>query len=255
MTLSLEQKRGFAHDGFLYLPGVVPPHRVETARMHINHWLGHHFDPAKEETYGQQSYAPELRSTPMIKSLVDDSPIYEMAEQLTAPGALHPVSKGQIALRFPSPGQERRPPGGHIDGIPNGKNGVPPGTIVSFTLLVGVALSDLPGEYSGNLSLWPGSHLKLGEWFQTHELQELLQSRVPKLDYGEPLQVRWQVGDAMLVHHLTLHGIAPNLSPNIRYACYYRLHHRQHEAWKREVVREIFKEFDGVRAVLDDHES
>lgn len=245
-----QQKRDFARQGYLHLPGAVSREKIDTARMHINHWLGHHFDPTQVELYSAQSYCPELRESPIIRDLVDASGLFEAAEALTVPGRLKPTSRGQIALRFPRPDAPAKRLGGHIDGTPGDNNGVPPGTIYSFTMLIGIALSDVDRENAGNFVLWPGSHRVLEEWFRERSLYDLLDTGLPKLDYGPPMQVQWKAGDAIIAHHQTVHGIAPNRSPDIRYACFYRLHHVEHEALKEEVVRNLWLEYDGVRESL-----
>jgi len=218
--------------------------------FHINHWLGNRFDPEQVPVYRQQSFCPELRKDRIITGLVAETGVYELAEELTSSGSLQPVEQGQIALRFPTPGRGRKQPGGHIDGIPNGENGVPEGTIYSFTTLVGIPLSLVDRDFAGNFTVWPGSHLKLQEWFQSHRLIDLLETGLPRLDYGPPHQVQWEPGDVIFAHHQTVHGIAPNLSPNIRYACFYRLHHVQHDQLREKVVSDIWREYDGVREAV-----
>jgi len=250
MPLTSQQKRDFARQGFLHVPGMIPRDKIDEAMMHINHWLGHAFDPSQIDTYTKQSYCPELREQPPIKNLMEDTAVYAAAEELTAPGSLKPTWRGQIALRFPKPGAQPKRMGGHIDGTPGDNNGVPPGTIYSFTMLVGIALSDVDREWAGNFTVWPGSHLKLENWFKEHSLYDLLETGLPKLDYGPPQQMQWKAGDVVFAHHQTVHGIATNLSPNIRYATFFRLHHVEHDALREEVVRDIWREYDGVRQAI-----
>ncbi len=250
MRLSDDQKRQFAEQGFLRVRNVIPREKVEAALGAINHWLGTDFDRAEKDTYAKQSYCPELREQPVIKGLMEETPGYNLAEQLTAPGALKPVWRGQVALRFPNPGSpKKKRMGGHIDGTPGDNNGVPPGTIYSFTTLAGIALSDVDRDDAGNFVVWPGSHKVLEEWFRTHTLFDLLDG-LPKLDYGDPLQVHWKAGDLLLAHHQTVHGIGRNLSPHIRYAVFFRLHHVNHEELKDQVVRDLWREYEGVREAL-----
>src|SRR6185295_3360722 len=67
------------------------------------------------------------------------------------------VRSGQIALAFPQAGPAA-PPYPHLDGLPTPTNGVPAGEVRSFTLLVGIVLSDVAAPGAGNLTVWPGSH-------------------------------------------------------------------------------------------------
>ncbi|MGF1449026.1 MAG: phytanoyl-CoA dioxygenase family protein [Opitutales bacterium] len=251
MQLTPDQKRQFVEQGFLRLPGVIPPERVEAARKLVNHHLGQGFDAEQRAIFAAQSYFPELREHPDIKGLMEETPAYGLAEQLTAPGELLPVWRGQMALRFPMLEPSTKVLGGHIDGTPSPTNGVPPGTIYSFTMLAGVALSDVRREDAGNFTVWPGSHLKLQEWFQTHDLMDLLDG-APRLDYGPPHQVQWEAGDLMLAHYQLLHGIAPNYSGDIRYAVFFRLHHVEHKGNEAACVRDIWREWKGLAAYAQD---
>ncbi|MGF1483109.1 MAG: phytanoyl-CoA dioxygenase family protein [Opitutales bacterium] len=250
MLITPEQKRQFVEQGFLHLPGAIPKERIHAARRLINHHLGQGFDAEQRKIFAAQSYFPELREHPDIKGLVEDSPAYAMAEDLTAPGELKEVWRGQMALRFPQLEDTGKPPGGHIDGTPSPTNGVPPGTIYSFTMLAGIALSDVRRENAGNFTVWPGSHLKLQAWFQNRTLMDLIDG-APRLDYGPAHQVQWEAGDLLLAHYQLLHGIAPNYSPDIRYAVFFRLHHKEHKGNEEAAMRDIWREWKGIRAVME----
>ena len=67
------------------------------------------------------------------------------------PGAAHAAAAALDAI----------PSDAHIDGLHAPGNGVPVNTIRNFTLLVGVALSDMPAPRMGNLGVFPGSHLAM----------------------------------------------------------------------------------------------
>ena len=70
---------------------------------------------------------------------------------------------GQIAFRFP----ELRTGSGtvydkdNIQSFPWHTDGLRQGKAHSFSLLLGVCLSDVDEDFSGNLLVWPGSHLLL----------------------------------------------------------------------------------------------
>ncbi len=245
MLISEEKKRHFIEHGYVILENAIPRERIEAVRRVINYKLGQGFDPEQREIFAAQSYFPELREDELIKGLVTDTGVYRMAEEITSPGSLRPVQRGQLAIRFPKLDDKVKQPGGHIDGTPSPTNGVPPGTIYSFTLLVGVALSDVQRDWAGNFSVWPGSHHLLEKWFQEHDLQEMVDG-APKLDYGEPVQLHWRAGDVVFVHHKTLHAATLNNSPDIRYALFYRLHHVNHEEHREAAARDIWMEFPGL---------
>lgn len=107
---------------------------------------------------------------------------------MLAPGRMRESSIAQIALRSPSGAQaqtsapntplgalsappELRP---HIDGSYSPSNGVRSGQVAHFTLLCRVALSDVPTDFAGNFTVWPGSHLLCERYFQTHGVHEMV---------------------------------------------------------------------------------
>jgi hypothetical protein len=188
---------------------------------------------------------------------------------------------GQIALRFPENIQDsvtcclnsdsfnfsHMPDGTlsigsawHTDGFRQGK-------YHGFSLLVGICLSDCVDDFSGNLLLWPGSHVpihksiigqhggldldllarlvndevseevneKFSSATETTEavvteriLHENAPTNLPSL--GEPLQMHFKAGDVVLVHPDTAHCGGPNFSAVIRNMVYFRI--------KRIAIRE-----------------
>ncbi len=141
-------------------------------------------------------------------------------------------------------------PGAHIDGLPSPTNGVPAGTLGSFTALLGVFLSDVPGPDSGNFTVWPGSHRVIERHLRDVGTESLLKGGgMPDVPLGEPLQMTGQAGDIVLCHYQLAHGIAPNVSPNIRYAIFFRLTHKDHTAHKQEALTQIWTAWPGMRDV------
>ena len=181
MELSVGQKQKLYRDGFVLLPGAVPPELVDAALRAINASLGDEgIDPAQLATFRAQSYCPELQGAGVIKDLVQASDVWTLAESAIGAGQIGPLGNGQIALRFPSAASaasqaSARAPHPHLDGMYTPTNGVPKGTIRNFTALVGVVLSDVPHADMGNLIVWPGSHLSYEQYFRDRGPQALLE--------------------------------------------------------------------------------
>src|SRR5260370_16315634 len=136
MELSVSQKQRVAQDGFLQLPGAVPPELVDAARRAINASLGDlGIDPAQLTRFRAQSYCPELQGASVITDLVHVSPVWGYAESAIGQGQIRPVVGGQIALRFPST-EPLRPPHAHIDAIYTPSNELPKPKIRNFTAVV-----------------------------------------------------------------------------------------------------------------------
>lgn len=249
MPLTIDQKQQMYESGYVKLPGIVPQDRVDAALRAINASLGTNgIDPSKLAIFRAQSYTPELRDTAPITALLNETSTLAEAESAIGSGQIKPVTHGQVALRFPV-AEEPNEPRPHIDGMYSPTNGVKEGTIANFTALVGVLLSDLPGPYRGNFTVWPGSHRLYEDYFLEHGAQALLEG-MPKVQLPEPVQVTGKAGDAFLVHYQLAHGIACNSSPHIRYAIFFRLHHIAHEQVHWECMTDIWREWSGMREVV-----
>src|SRR5207248_11508361 len=67
-------------------------------------------------------------------------------------------------------------------GMHSPTNGVPEGVIRNFTMLVAVFLSEVAGPYSGNFTVWPGTHHEYERYFSQHSPQSLLEGMPPIRD-------------------------------------------------------------------------
>lgn len=247
MPLTEQQKADFIRDGYVHLPGIIPQPIVETALRAINHKIGLGIPQDQLRTWTAQSFFPDINRTPVIGNLVNESPLPAVLEDLLGEGNVPPLSGGQLALRFPrEPGTEARPPIPHIDGLATETNGVPKGTLSSFTALIGIFLTDVVRDDAGNFTVWPGSHRKMETYFREHGIAELLDGHTPKLDYGTPIQINAKAGDAVLAHYQLLHGVAHNVSPWPRFAVFFRVKHPMHNEHRLECLTDLWKEWPGL---------
>jgi hypothetical protein len=257
MTLTLpqsltdEQKRQFRTQGYLHMPGAVPRERVDAALRAINHSIGQGVSKSELAQFRAGSFCPELRSAAAIMDLYNHTPLRDLAESAVGRGRLAKVAGAQIALKFPelrdpadtSP-MPKPPP--HLDGMYYPGNGVPKGQIYNFTALAGVMLSDVPGEYCANFTVWPGSHARNAAYFRAHGPQALLDG-MPKVEMGEPVQITGRAGDVVLAHYLLTHSVTCNLSPHVRYAIYFRLTHIDHARQRWESMADEWLQWEGMR--------
>lgn len=251
MELTNTQKQDLYEAGLVRLPGIVPQPLVEGALQAINASLGERgLDPASLPLFRARSYCPELTATAPITDLYNRSPLAGLAESLIGPGNIRPITSGQIALRFPAiaPPKRLTP---HIDGMSSPNNGVPAGTIASFTALVGVFLSDIPHPDMGNFTVFPGSHHVLERYFQENGPQSLLDG-FPPVDIGPGQQITARPGDAVICHYQLAHSIAGNASPFIRYGIFFRLSHTGHEGTRWECLTDIWREWEGMEPVVQE---
>lgn len=249
MQLTHAQKQAVFDHGYLAVRGVVPPVMIDAALRAINSSLGEGIDPAELPRFRAQSYCPELQSQPVITDLLTNTPAWSLAESLIGAGKITPIRSGQIALRFPTMHDPPSPPHPHLDGMSSPNNGVPEGEIRTFTMLVGIVLSDVPQPYAGNLAVWPGTHRLYQQFFRRHGPDALL-AGMPNIELPEPEQLIAQAGDIVLCHYQLAHGVTANLSPKPRYAIYFRLSHVDHDANRKTCMTDIWLEWPGIRDLV-----
>lgn len=248
MSLSPTQIAAFKRDGFLHLPGAIPHEMVEAALHTINYQIGQGVPADQLAQWRVQSWFPELRLQSVITDLFNASGLRATMQLLMGQPNVPAQTSAQLALRFPAaPGAPVRPPGPHIDGVHTPTNGVPEGTIASFSALVGAFLTDVSSEDAGNFTVWPGSHLKMQDYFREHGTDIITrQSKTPPIERGEPLQVKVRAGDAVIAHYQLLHSVAGNHAPRPRYTTFFRVKHPEHEAHKLECLCDLWREWPGV---------
>ena len=249
MTLTSTQIKDFRRDGFLHLPGGVPAEMISHAVRTINFKVGQGMPADAMSQWRQQSFFPELQTQPVITDLFNASGLRENLQQLMGQDNVAPAKAAQLALRFPrEPDATIHPPHAHIDGVHTPGNGVPKGTIGSFSALVGIFLSDVAANDAGNFTVWPGSHLRMQNYFREHGISVIIdEGRTPPIEKGEPLQIKAKAGDAVLAHYQLLHGVAGNHAPWPRYATFFRIKHPDHESHKMECLTDLWREWPGVR--------
>ena len=230
----------FAERGFLVLPHVVPPDVVAAASRAIDELIKH--EPPDSGVRGPHNYIADTRATPALTALLAESPAFELAEALTGPETLETPWHMQVTLNIPP--FPHRPGMHHLDG----GQGEPDGRPGTFTMLVGVLMSDQREQDAGNLWAWPGTHLTHAEYFRTHGPDAFLTAGgYPPILLPEPVQVTGEAGDVVLAHYLLGHNIGGNTSPAVRRAVYYRLKRTGHNPRWRELLQDPWLEYDPIR--------
>jgi hypothetical protein len=227
-ALRPEQLQAMKHDGFVMLRNMIPSSMIAVALRTINHALGN----AKAGVTPEQACAA-IGTDATLTALFNSTQVRSVVEHFLGVENV-PEWAGnhvQVALRYPMHPTAQRfaaaHAGYHIDGIPTDNNGLEPGKLHPFTMLIGVYLNDAMLEDAGNLFVYPGSHIEHAKYFAQHGPECLLHTKPFKmppiaLPRG-PTQITVNAGDVILAHYLLAHGIACNVSPNIRYALYFRV--------------------------------
>ena len=143
---------------------------------------------------GQHAWFPKPERLPRCDDVLRLSPALEIAEELVAPARLdHAFDHIQVATTVPR--WAHVPGGPHIDGHAPGQD--PPH---SFTLLAGVPLTDQRRSQTGNLWVWPGSHLHHQRLFHERGSKVLLETGGhstlldPPLALSPPVELRARHG-------------------------------------------------------------
>lgn len=252
-VLSASDVAQFKAQGYFILKDAIPAEHVRDALRTINYQLGQP-DCWEADANPLNAAQLSLKVHPNSGHTIGRDILYKSPRFWSAVNALlgvgnvaHFPGGAQVAVRFPlnlSAGAHdkedvRRGTKYHIDGM--GQNKLCP-----FTLLCGVALSDQLRPNSGNLHVFPGSHLN----------PELRKYYVDKIDddnqnegdeskpnLGDAVQVLLGKGDVVIAHQLLAHRVGINYAENIRYQLYYRLRHKDHDDLKQRIVHDPWTEF------------
>ncbi len=254
MQLTPEQIREFYDRGYVKIPGAISKAMIDTARQAVNHSIGT-LGPNGEDMSKHRAaqFCRDLNGAPVIMDLFNASPVISLAESLMGEGNLQkPIRGAQVAPRFPTViGNVPPEPRGHLDGMGTGTNGMPKGVYRrGFTAFAVIYLADVPEPYSGNFTVWPGSH-RFFENYLNREGLETLSNGTPRIDLPEgPDMVTGNAGDLIIAHHQMIHTGGPNASPNIRYAAIARLRHIDCDKNGNDCFLDIWREFPCVREAI-----
>lgn len=225
-------------DGVAGWPDAVAPDRVERALRAIHRNMFTRGLPVdRMPEFENATYCPELRGDPDILGLFRGTRLEAEAERLLGP--LEAVERAQIALRFPQ-ADDAPAPVPHLDGVSAPHNGVPCGTIMTFSALAGVYLSDV-GPEDGAFTVWPGSHRAHAAHFAQHGPESLL-AGMPRTDI-QPRPVVGGPGFGFIANYLVGHAIGRHRGSRIRYAVFFRLRARGHQARGRRVMLDPWLEW------------
>jgi hypothetical protein len=261
-TLHLWQQQRFVLEGWLHLTGAMPIQLIDEALQVINIELGRVGSlQAGGAQVGFGKLGGSLSNNHTMRALVTQG-VLPILESFLGENNIDVVHiSAQIALRFPQTIHEKIE--WHTDGLRQGRRH-------NFSLLLGVCLQDINTENSGNLLLWPGSHILIHKHtinsfgaidyeslqnFVTNDVNTLFagvmtsdgtitkdyddykddikHNNEPTLPHlGKPLTVCAKKGDIVLLHPDLAHTGGPNYSSLIRYMVYFRLRKRSGtEGW------------------------
>jgi Phytanoyl-CoA dioxygenase (PhyH) len=155
---------------------------------------------------------------------------------------LEEPGQAQVALNIPP--FPHRPGLPHIDGALPEADGRP-GT---FTMLVGVLMSDQPDEDAGNLRVWPGTHQRHARYFRENGPDAFFATAgYPPIPLPEPEQIRGRAGDVLFAHYLLGHNIGGNTSTVTRRAVYFRMKRHGHDPRWPRFLQDPWLDYDPIQ--------
>lgn len=246
-----EDLRRFARDGFLLVPNVVPEQLLARADAEIDVFIAE-TPPVDGDasTSGQHGWFPPCSRLPRCDDALQLSPALDIAEELVAPNTLeHCFDHIQIATTVPS--WSHVPGGPHIDGHGPGQD--PPH---SFTLLAGIFLTDQRSSQSGNLWVWPGSHLDHEKLFHDRGSRVLIETGGhatlldPPLGLLDAVELKGNRGDLVLAHFLLGHNKGGNTQTQTRRTIYFRLAVAGHADRWEQTFLDAWTEYPPVRRTI-----
>ncbi|SHN52718.1 Phytanoyl-CoA dioxygenase (PhyH) [Geodermatophilus obscurus] len=244
MSLTSHQRLAYQSDGAVIRRGFVSAHLVARAVELIDEWYRRSMNPAELVSYTQRTFAPELGSHPDLLALFTDSGAAELAGNLL--GAYAPVRTVQVQIRVPEAQLAQPQPikDMHVDGVacPH----LDPTELRTFSLLVGVLLSEVSDPAQGALRYVPGGHLTMADWFSREWRQGVTQQTPPHVAANEGVPLLGAPGDLLLMHHLVPHAVGPNHGTSPRIMAYFRVSHVDHAGRRLDALRDPWLDYPAL---------
>lgn len=239
-VLSDTQITEFAERGYIVIPRVVPDDVLDKAARRIDEVTA--AEPAPEDKRGAHFHFLETKNEPALIAPLTGTPAFGLAEDLAGHGALKVPWQVQIALNIPP--NPLDPGGPHIDAGNPEPTDAP--IRATFTMLAGILMTDQLTENSGNLWVWPGTHLTHAAYFREHGPRMFC--AYPPIDLPEPEQITGRAGDLLLAHYLLGHNIGGNYASDAtRRALYFRVSATGHTTRREEFLQDTWLEYEPVR--------
>lgn len=248
-VVTTEMLRKFRDRGYVVVPGLVPEDLLVDADREIDELAAGPTPPGEGDGGpGVNTWFLPPATLPAADAALRDSPALQAARDLVAPNTVD-LAFDHIQISTTKSPWRHIPGGPHIDGHATGE---PTG---SFTLLAGILLTDQTRTQSGNLWVWPGSHLDHSRLFGERGVDALGASfghstwPEPLVDLVPPNPILGRRGDVVLAHYLLGHNKGGNVRPFDRRTLYYRLATPQHRRHWQETFLDPWTEYPRIRAL------
>ena len=241
MSLSVDELNTFVANGVVIKRGFVPAYLVEAATILVTSWHRSEMDQSQLIEYTQRTFAPDLGSHPNVLALFTESGVIGLVRQLV--GDFAPIATTQIQIRIPEAELQRPQPekAMHVDGVacPH----LDPTELRTFSLLVGIVLSEISDPFGGALRYVAGGHLRMSEWFRREWSLGLTNQVPPHIDVEDGTPFLGKPGDLLLMHHLVPHAVGRNHTNALQIMAYFRVSHVNHASRRLAALRDPWLDF------------
>lgn len=233
----------FAEDGFAVVEGVLTETEIANALSVVDKIVADAPAPDDHVGYHFNWFHDDLDDGP-LGQVLHTSKARDIIETLIAPHTLAPNEVIQVSTTPPP--WDHRPGRGHLDGLTPPEDSGMPGT---FSLLVGLLLTDQSKEDMGNLWVWPASHLANSAHFTSGiNDADIALDPYPPIDPSHPpLQVTGKAGDMVIANYLLSHNMGGNLSNVTRKVIYFRIRTNAHRDHWQNCIRDPLFEFKAAK--------
>jgi hypothetical protein len=245
--ISLEDKLTFIKHGVLVRRSFVSLDLIQLALQLIEEWYESCFMIQEVEKYTQTSFAPNLKNHPDLLSIYHKSCLHKLVSSLIYPDSHQPVLTAQTQIRIPNqlfsiPQPEKSM---HIDGVACPHLGL--GELRTFTLLIGVLLSEVNSNDAGALRYIPGGHIDMAKWFCSERQLEITKQVPSYLETKPEVSFVGKPGDVVVMHHLVPHAVGLNNTSSPRIMLYFRIKHERHDEHILDALRNPWLEFPNLQ--------
>ncbi len=246
MPLDADELAAFSTHGMIIKRGFVSPALVDRAEALVTDWYRTDMDQNLLVDYTQRTFAPELGSHPDILALFTQSGVAGLVRDLV--GDFTAITTTQIQIRVPETELLHVQPDKamHVDGVacPH----LDPAELRTFSLLVGVVLTDISDPAGGALHYVPGGHVKMAEWFRTGWSLGISDQVPPHIDAERGVAFLGKPGDVLVMHHLVPHSVGHNRTTTPRIMAYFRISHVDHPNRRLKALCDPWLDFPALAA-------
>ena len=248
-VLTTEMLMRFRDDGYIVVRGLVAEQLLVEADCEIDVVAAGRMPPTEGDGGpGVSTWFLPPVTLPAAEAALRDSMALQIACELVAPDTLD-LAFDHIQISTTKSPWSHIPGGPHIDGHLGGESPD------SFTLLAAILLTDQTHTQSGNLWVWPGSHLVHSRLFRERGVDAVAVSgghstwpeKLVELDSPEP--VVGSRGDVVLAHYLLGHNKGGHVQAFDRRTLYYRLATPGHRQGWRETFLDPWTDYPPIRAL------